>query len=40
MESYHIVLTTPKNSHEKMTLTVKIQQLPDIEKTYYGEEMF
>ena len=31
---YHIVLTTPKNSHEKHTLTVvERQQLPDVEKT-------
>ena len=32
---YHVVLTTPKTSPEKHTLTVvEIQQLPDIEKTY------
>ena len=31
---YHIVLTTPKTSPEKLTLiVVEIQQLPNIEKT-------
>ena len=31
---YHVVLTTPKTSPEKLTLTpVELQQLPDIEKT-------
>ena len=31
---YHVVLTTPKTSPEKLTLTVvEIQQLPDIDKT-------
>ena len=31
---YHVVLTTPKVSPEKLTLTVvEMQQLPDIEKT-------
>ena len=31
---YHVVLTTPKTSPEKLTLTVvEMQQLPDIEKT-------
>ena len=31
---YHVVLTTPKTSPEKFTLTVvEMQQLPDIEKT-------
>ena len=30
----HVVLTTPKTSPEKLTLTVvEMQQLPDIEKT-------
>ena len=30
---YRVVLTTPKTSHEKLTLTVvELQQLPDIEK--------
>ena len=30
---YHVVLTTPKTSPEKLTLTaVEIQQFPDIEK--------
>ena len=33
MGLYHFVLTTPKNSLEKLTLTVvEIQQMPDIEK--------
>ena len=37
---YHVVLTTPKTSPEKLTLTVvEMQQLPDIEKTYSKEEM-
>ena len=31
---YHVVLTTPKTSPEKLTPTaVEMQQLPDIEKT-------
>ena len=31
---YHVVLTTPKTSPEKLTLIViEMQQLPDIEKT-------
>ena len=31
---YHVVLTTPKTSPEKLTLTVvEMQQKPDIEKT-------
>ena len=31
---YHVVLTAPKTSPEKLTLTViEIEQLPDIEKT-------
>ena len=31
---YHVVLTTPKTSPEKLTLTVvEMQQLPEIEKT-------
>ena len=30
---YHVVLTTPKTSPEKLTLTVvEMQQLPDLEK--------
>ena len=34
MELYHVVLTTPKTSPEKFTLTVvEIQHLPAIEKT-------
>ena len=37
---YHVVLTTPKTSPEKLTLTaVEIQQLPDIEKTDSKEEL-
>ena len=37
---YHVVLTTPKTSPEKFTLTVvQMQQLPDIEKTYSKEEI-
>ena len=36
---YHVVLTTPKTSPEKLTLTVvEMQQLPDIEKTDSKEE--
>ena len=31
---YHVVLTTPKTSPEKLTLTVvEMQQMPDLEKT-------
>ena len=37
---YHVVLTTPKTSSEKRTLTiVEMQQLPDIEKTDSKEEI-
>ena len=37
---YHIVLTTPKTSPEKLTLSVvEMQQLPDIEKTDSKEEI-
>ena len=37
---YHVVLTTPKTSSEKPTLTVlEKQQLPDIEKTDPKEEV-
>ena len=37
---YHVVLTTPKTSPEKLTLTVfEIQQLPDIEETDSKEEV-
>ena len=37
---YHVVLTTPKTSPEKFTLTVvEMQQLPDIEKTDSKEEI-
>ena len=36
---YQIVLTTPKTSPEKPTLTVvEIQQLPDVEKTDFKEK--
>ena len=36
---YHVVLTTPKTSPGKLTLTVvEMQQLPDIEKTDSKEE--
>ena len=37
---YHVVLTTPKTSPQKLTLTVvEMQQLPDIEKTDSKEEI-
>ena len=37
---YHVVLTTPKTSPEKLTRTiVEMQQLPDIEKTDSREEI-
>ena len=37
---YHVVLTTPKPSPEKFTLTVvELQQLADIEKTDSKEEI-
>ena len=37
---YHVVLTTPKTSPEKFTLTVvEMQQLPDIEKTGSKEKI-
>ena len=37
---YHIVLTTPRTSPEKPTLTVaEMLQLPDIEKTDSKEEV-
>ena len=37
---YHLVLTTPKTSPEKLTVTVvEIQKLPDIEKTDSKEEI-
>ena len=36
---YHVVLTSPKTSPEKLTLTVfEMQQLPDIEKSDSKEE--
>ena len=40
MGLYHVVLTTPKTSPEKPTLTVvETQQLPDIEMTHSKEEI-
>ena len=37
---YHFVITTPKTSPEKITLTVvEMQQLPDIEKNDSEEEV-
>ena len=37
---YHVVLTTPKTSHKKLTLTVcEMQHLPDIEKTDSKKEL-
>ena len=37
---YHVVLTTPKTSPEKSTLTlVEMQQLPEIEKVYSKNEI-
>ena len=34
MGLYHVLLTTPKTTTEKLTLTVvEMQQLPNIEKT-------
>ena len=37
---YHVVLTTPKTSPEKLTLTVvEMQQLLDIEKTDSKEKI-
>ena len=37
---YHVVLTTPKTSPEKLTLTVvEMQQLPNIEKTDSKKEV-
>ena len=38
---YHVVLTTPKTSPEKITLTlVEMQQLPEIEKVDSKNEMY
>ena len=38
---YHVVLTTPETSPDKLTLTVfEMQQLPDIEKTDCKKEIF
>ena len=37
---YHVVLTTPKTSPEKLSLTVvEMQELPDIEKTDSKDEI-
>ena len=37
---YHVVLTSPKTSPEKLTLTVvEMQQLPDDERTDYKEKI-
>ena len=37
---YHVVLTIPKTSLQKLKMTVvEIQQLPDTEKTDYKEEL-
>ena len=37
---YHVVLTTPKISIEKFTLTViEMQQLPDVEKIDFRKEI-
>ena len=37
---YHVVLTTPKPSAEKLTLTVvEMQQMPDVEKADSKEEI-
>ena len=37
---YHVVLSTPKTSPEKLTLTVvEMQQLPDVEKSDSKEEI-
>ena len=37
---YHVVLTTPKTSPEKITLTVvETQQLPDLERTDSKKEL-
>ena len=41
MGLYHVVLTTPKTSPEKITLTlVEMQQLPEIEKVDSKSEIF
>ena len=41
MGLYHVVLTTPKTSPEKITLTlVEMQQLPEIEKVDSRNEIF
>ena len=38
---YHVLLTTPKASPEKLTLTVvELQQLPKNEWTDYKEEIY
>ena len=41
MGLYHIALTTPKTSPEKLTITVvEMQQLPVIEKADSKEEIY
>ena len=38
MGFYHVVLTTPKTSHGKLTLTVvEMKLVPDIEKSDFEE---
>ena len=40
MGLYHVLLTTPETSPEKLTLTVvEMQQLPNVEKTDSKEEI-
>ena len=40
MGLYHVVLTTPKTSPEKLTLTVvEMQQMPDFQKTDCTEDI-
>ena len=40
MGLFHVVITTPKTSLEKLTLTVvEMQQLPNIEKTDSKDEV-
>ena len=41
MGLYHVVLTTPKTSTERLTLTVvEMQQVPNVEKTGSKKEIF
>ena len=40
LELYHVVLTTPKTCHQKLTFTVvEMQQFPHIEKTNFKDEI-